>query len=646
MSQSTLLIVEQQTQPPANLPDLLKELAGQHQLDIYQCRQRLTGRGRSLLSKGELTALKKISPLLQEYGYRHWLVAPTRPRFAPMRLRGLLVKPDKITFNCQAKQVEFPKGGRVLAVLAEMSGALADQDLKQLLSSTAYRGRDNVRHLAAHKTYKTILQGEPLLDLYLLDENHQVVDAVRVFPGKFDHRGLGELATPSSKQNLDRLLKLVEQYAGEFSLHTDFGLVNLPGCTLRRENPQDPETQRQNQISLARYGWLLTDLQRIGPMTSAASVNQNPALAGPAQEELVRAATRLAEDICGSPPVPESADQEGSQDAPGLPLPPPVHPEKMWKHPSYWLGGVGGILVAGCLIVADADIRVLFKLFHFCFDSGVAQLFLATLLFSVGFYLLVLKRQIENTPTSKVRSIAMGMVEIKGRALRQFALISPVSHTPCIYYRVSKYQRGQNNEWTLRSVSSSANVPFYLEDDTGRVSIDPAGCLIRAGTKSQGMPGQFGLLHLSDDSDIRWEEEFIVEGTLLYVLGFANSKRTAGPTLNEARIDALRELKRNPQILQQYDSDGDGRISQAEWESARQAVEENLLKESMREQQTRKRQEDLVMIGKKNGRPFIIAETHTEETMTSRYGVYFPLLLGGAVIFAGWGIQALLNTFR
>ncbi len=41
------------------------------------------------------------------------------------------------------------------------------------------------------------------------------------------------------------------------------------------------------------------------------------------------------------------------------------------------------------------------------------------------------ERQIENTPTSRVRSVAMGMVEVKGQAIRRYALLSPC-RTPLV----------------------------------------------------------------------------------------------------------------------------------------------------------------------------------------------------------------------
>ncbi len=660
MSQTTYLIVEQQLKPADSLPELLKQLSAKHQLDIYQCRQRLIGRGRSLLAKGARENLEKISPLLRKAKVCHWLVEPGKPQYLPSRILSLQIDDDKITFICQKKIVIFPKGATILAVFAEMSGELAKKSITHLLSSHAYRGRDDVRHLQEEKIRKIILQGKPVLDLYLLDEKKRISAAVRIFPGKFNPQGLGERATLSSRQNLSTLLNLAEEYAGRFILQTDFGLVNFPGCTLQRETPEEPEAERKNLISLARYGWLLADLERVGtskpPVTdeaaqrtgavSATLLQQNPGLmVDDSAQVVLPTAKQLAAEINAADSELQSAKTaEPTVADPGLPPPPAAISGGQWKDPRFWLGSAGAVVVIAFILLAEfSDGRLLRSIAEQGFASGAIPFAGAGLMFWGGFYFLRLKRQIENTPTSRVRSVAMGMVEVKGQAIRRYALLSPMSHTPCVFYRLTRYRRDRNDQWRISSVSSSDNVPFLLADETGRVEVDPTGCRVTAGTRQEGFPGQVGLTRFNNDSDEKWREEIIIEGTLLYVLGFARVKRTTGPNLNERKIVALRELKRNPQNLQQFDTDGDGKISAEEWDAAREAVAEKVLHESLKEQQKRKKQEEHVLIGKKKGRPLVIAETHSEDHLTRRLTLYtLPLFIGAAATTAG-SIYLLLN---
>ncbi len=658
MSQVNYLIVEQQHHPPEHFAEILKELAQRFGLDIYLCRQRLTGQGFSLLTKGKTETLEPIADYLQQIGINRWIVTPTKPKFAPQKVRNLMISSDRIVFGCQKGEIVFPKGATVLAIFAETSGSLADKSVAQLLSSHAYRGKDHVHHLHNSKIHKIILQGNPVLDLYLLDKKMAIKSGVRVFPGKFDPKGLGERASLSSRQNLQQVLNLAEEYAGTFKLHTDFGLVNLPGCTLHRDDPDNPETQRQNLISLVRYGWLMADILKVdsstpqtetdsvvGAASTTAAILQNPAVAaaGSAAEILpvidtIKREISATDSSAQTHGAPETAETD-------LPVPPAAKSGFGWSNPTFWFGGIGSVIaIIAMFLFSSSDNDVLNRFIRNAFTSGIIPAIIACITFGYAFYFLRMKRQIENTPTSKIRSIAMGMVEVKGEAVRKYALVSPMSHTPCVFYRLTRYQRREkDHQWRVTSISSSNNVPFYIEDETGRVEINPAGCRVSAGTRQEGSSGQVGLMKVVNDADEKWVEEVIVDGTLLYVLGFAAVKRQEGPTLAEKKIEALRELKRNPQNLQQFDLNGDGNIDEDEWDTARAAVEEKVLKESLQQKRQRKKQEEHIVIGKKRGRPLIISETHSEENLTARYRNYAVLLFIATAIATGGSIYLLLN---
>lgn len=649
MDRKHYLIVDQVSQTPENFPELLKQLSEKHGLDIYQSRQRIIGRGLSLLTQGSGNQLEKIAATLAPTGLNYWLVEPTPPTFAPQRLRALQLSTGKITFSCQKSRLDLVQGMRVIAILAELSGSLADKSVKQLLSSHAYRGIDNIRHLDDDKIRQTILQGKPVLDLYLLDKNQRINAGVRVFPGKFDPKGLGDLATLSSRQNLERILQLARDHAGDFHLFMDFGLANLPGCMLRKDDADNPETLRRNLISLTHYGWLMADLVRAetrkpaqehleqepAAIIGAALAAMHPSLAA---EDINQVATVPATEIDDHKKTPSDQQQSTfNNSASGLPTPPQTRSGAKWRKPGYWLG-TGGAVAAGIImtLVEAGNSQTLNILARQAFATGTLPLIIALLLFWYGFYFLRLKRQVENTPTSRVRSIAMGMVEVKGRAIRQYALLSPMSHTPCVFYRLTKYRRREkNNQWDVSSISNSDNVPFLLEDETGRVEIDPLGCRVSAGTRNEGTPGRIGLFDSNNDSNDKWVEDIVVEGTLLYVLGYASVKRDRGPTLTEKKIEALRELKQNPHKLQKFDRDGDGRISQDEWDEARTATEQEILRQSLAENARKKKQEEHITIGKKTGRPLVISETPSEEHLTSRLLFFsIALLIGSAVATA------------
>jgi hypothetical protein len=98
-------------------------------------------------------------------------------------------------------------------------------------------------------------------------------------------------------------------------------------------------------------------------------------------------------------------------------------------------------------------------------------------LFVYGFRLLQRRRLILDTPFSKIRSAAIGMVEVSGLAVGPYTMIAPVTARPCYYYRTLVWewkQSGKNKQW-VKVAGESMHVPFFLDDNTGRVLVDPRG---------------------------------------------------------------------------------------------------------------------------------------------------------------------------
>ena len=98
-------------------------------------------------------------------------------------------------------------------------------------------------------------------------------------------------------------------------------------------------------------------------------------------------------------------------------------------------------------------------------------------LFFYGFRLLQRRRLILDTPFSKIRSASMGMVEVSGLAVGPYTMIAPITAHPCYYYRtlVWEYkQSGKNKEW-VQVAGECMHVPFFVDDNTGRLLVDPRG---------------------------------------------------------------------------------------------------------------------------------------------------------------------------
>jgi len=127
------------------------------------------------------------------------------------------------------------------------------------------------------------------------------------------------------------------------------------------------------------------------------------------------------------------------------------------------------------------------------FDTMALIGFIAGLVFFFkGFKVYREYRVLADTPEQPIRSIAMGLVQVHGKAKGEELVESPVTRTPCLFYRVD-IERWQSNSkgggsWSHYKTDASG-VKFYLEDATGKVLVDARGAeydLMQTGRREIG----------------------------------------------------------------------------------------------------------------------------------------------------------------
>lgn len=158
--------------------------------------------------------------------------------------------------------------------------------------------------------------------------------------------------------------------------------------------------------------------------------------------------------------------------------------------------------------------------------------------FSKGVRLARRKRLILSTPASKIRSASTGLVEISGLATSPYLMISPLKRAECYFYRSVAWERkpdGNHGAW-VKVAEEILHVPFYVDDHTDKVLIDPRGADIdlhchwkeeykgAVRTKTEDMPErivQFLQRHGIDPAtkQIQLEESLIRPKDFLFVLG-------------------------------------------------------------------------------------------------------------------------------
>ena len=141
-------------------------------------------------------------------------------------------------------------------------------------------------------------------------------------------------------------------------------------------------------------------------------------------------------------------------------------------------------------------------------------------LFFRGFRLLQRKRLIMDIPRSTVRAAALGPVEITGKAAGPYTLVSPLSQTDCLYYRIAVQSKPKKDFSNTKMRELSA--PLYVDDGTGKMMVYPAQCELQLDVTEQR--NEYGRAALALEGYNKEGAEFVQEycirpGDQLYVLG-------------------------------------------------------------------------------------------------------------------------------
>ena len=147
------------------------------------------------------------------------------------------------------------------------------------------------------------------------------------------------------------------------------------------------------------------------------------------------------------------------------------------------------------------------------------------------------KRLILNAPASKINNALAGLLEISGDAVGPYVVTSPLNQIDCYHYQSLAWelkQQGKNSEW-IKVAEETMHVPFYVDDGTGRILVDPRGAELDLSCNLQAqynrsalfgpseMPGhvaEFLVRHgVNPDQHIKVEERYIKAQDPVFVLG-------------------------------------------------------------------------------------------------------------------------------
>jgi len=296
------------------------------------------------------------------------------------------------------------------------------------------------------------------------------------------------------------------------------------------------------------------------------------------------------------------------------------------------------------------------------FIFGLVFFVTGAYIFFYGFTRLRKKRLIENIPTSTVRGMAMGLVELCGKAKKILPLQSPLTQTPCVLYQytVEEYRKsGKNSRWVTIASGDSFSSPFWLEDATGRVKVYPIGVelacpcdyLFETGIRKP-VPGTIiAFLETKGISynnrffprSLRFKEWYICEDQDAYVLGTAKKSGPQERDYKEKLSKRLEEMKSSPQAMAKADLNKDGEVSIEEWDAAVERAEKELLEEVWRSSVPEEHADVIVGLGEEE-QVFMISD-YSQKTLTGKLLLEFIGCVCGGIIFSLMGLVCMLIGF-
>lgn len=272
-----------------------------------------------------------------------------------------------------------------------------------------------------------------------------------------------------------------------------------------------------------------------------------------------------------------------------------------------------------------------------------------------GFNRLRRKRLIENIPTSTVRGLAMGLVELYGKAKKKTLLKSPLTKTECVLYKylIEEYRSsGKSGRWVKIASGDSFFSPCCLDDATGRILVFPKGAELIFPVDYEFKTGlgktiSGNLIEFMENNNIsfrswfgnralRFKEWYIREDEDLYVLGTAKKSDSFPEELKSQLMQRLKELKEDAKKLKEVDLDKDGSISMEEWDAAVAKIERQVLEEALN---TAKSEDPAdVIIAKGDVEEIFIISDHSEKELIQELswqclsGIYGGALLSLATL--------------
>lgn len=486
--------------------------------------------------------------------------------------------------------------------------------------------------LPAYEILSTIFRNSPVMSIFI----EGVPAQLRIDSRRFNHNSLGDENRQSAALNFPFMIKEIQRVAECVTIETGYGENNLPFLNINDKDFYREFSKYSAFIALAYADGIFTIPSPYGGLLEIPVIKELGSImwGGPFI------------NVGGKGDTSKKIEEATIAPKRSLLKPPPEAPVKVnFRHNPLKLftkfsathAGIKLRTLGPSLIIYPLSLlTILPVMLSSIIDSivfvPIAVAPLGLILFTHSFTLIGRKRAIENCPTSRVKTMPMGEVEVTGRARARYCLRAPFSMTECAYYSYKLYERVHTRNGpkeVLREWGHSGNIPFYLEDlhdKDERAIILSKDAIIKAGRSEtfRGDALSAILTGLSNTtSNRRVVETTIPIGSKLYIMGFAHRLITTRREKRAGFTEKLKALKNNRALLlKKYDTDHDGKIDEEEWSRAVKDLEDEALVERL----NRKKKDDIAIGAHPTGGLFYISD-RAEESIIGSMKWRIPLFL-------------------
>jgi hypothetical protein len=623
------LVIRPLSEDSSDLSPHIEELTDITGMNATTIKQRFTGSALQIL-KTDLNKdiLLDMAGDLKKAGIPTAVIAKSELKAHPGYFGCTSIEINDKSLYLFSKHISEPQrlDGSKSTIIVITSAAYESVQGKRLTRAAVNAsGQLSVEPLEINEMLKQILISHPVIDIYISGSEIPI----RINSKKFNYNSLGENNKGSSMLNIRFIIEEIKKHSTDVLIDIGYGENKFPFSS--------------DFSTYSRFVFLASAMKIFSPTTLGTALTSLPLI------------KEFGGVLWGGPiftqgnPNKKKPDPRDDSEAVlprKLPTPPKGAIVYRYNNISSWGNWFRNfshsykryIKSLGPAVIFYPLTALAFSSFILAYYAGrfeplaVGVPLMGIILFIHSFVLLRRKRLIENCPTSKIKTMPMGEVEVEGTARPKFLMKSPFSFTDCVYYSYKVYTMVRTRNGTrqvLKEWGHSGYIPFYLEDESSSVLITPSDAIMRAG-RTETVHGNmltriFGANSAFSNPNRRVVETVIPTGEHLYVMGFAKRQLISTELKRQTFMERLRALKQDKTQLMKYDTDGDGRIDAEEWDAARNDIEDKLLAESLSKTGSK---DDIVIGEHPAGGLFYISdkpEAHILGSLSWRVPTFFTL---------------------